>query len=135
MQLVSGKDTILVGIELTEDVAKDHLFGAPGGEVEKLGTDSLGQVLDLLLVHRGGLVLADLPHGLHHLDEVLVRRKRHGQVRVVVGPLLHRHDTVVVSLHAIETVQEFAQNFLSCLCAIDEVLVLRHVVDCVNVFD
>ena len=72
LELISSQNTILVQVELTESVSENHLFGLSGGEVEKLGAHGLGQVLDLLSGDSRSLILADVPHRLHHLDEVFI---------------------------------------------------------------
>jgi hypothetical protein len=92
-------------------------------------------VLNLLGAHCCGLVFADLPNGFHHLHEVLVGRKRHREVTVVIIPFLSGDGTIVVATHTVELIEELLEDFGSGLGAINEVLVLGHIVDCVNVLD
>jgi hypothetical protein len=128
LKLIGCKDTILVQVKLSESVTKDHLFCLSTREIEKFGAHSLSQVLDLFSADSSGLILADVPDGLHHLDKVLIGWRRHGQVSVIVFPFLLRDCAVVVTSHAIEAIQEILQNLLPRLLSIDEVLVLGHVV-------
>ena len=72
LELISSQNTILVLVELTESVSENHLFGLSAREIEKLGAHRLSQVLDLLSSDCRGLILADVPDRLHHLDEVLI---------------------------------------------------------------
>ena len=92
-------------------------------------------MLDLLLRHSARLILADLPNRLHHANEVLIRGKRHREIRVVVVPLLPRDSAIVVATHAVEAIEELSKDLLSRLLSINEVLVLRHIVDCIDVSD
>mmetsp|Transcript_20665 Transcript_20665/g.27882 ORF Transcript_20665/g.27882 Transcript_20665/m.27882 type:complete len:217 (-) Transcript_20665:25-675(-) len=92
-------------------------------------------MLDLLGGDSGSLIFADLPDGLHHADEVLVAGQAHRQIGVVVVPLLSTDRAVVVAAHAVEPVQEFLQDLIAGLLSVDEVLVLRNVVDCVDISD
>ena len=43
--------------------------------------------------------------------------------------------TIIVSSHAVEAVKELLEDLLSGLSSIDEVLVLRYIIDCVNIFN
>ena len=43
--------------------------------------------------------------------------------------------TIVVASHAIEAIEELLQNFLPRLSSINEVLVLRNVVNCVDILN
>ena len=43
--------------------------------------------------------------------------------------------SIVVASHSVESIQELLQNLFSRLLAVDEVLVLRHVVNSVNIID
>ena len=135
LQLVRGQDTVTVSIELTENVTEDHLFGLITGKVENLSPHGLGQVLDLLSTNAGGLILTDLPHGFHHLDEVFFRWCRHGEISVVVSPFLLSDLSIVVSAHTIKAVKELTEDLLSGLPSINEVLVVGHVINCVDVLD
>ena len=135
MKFISGKNAVFIQIKLTESVSENHLLGLATREVEKLGAHGLGQVLDLLSGDSCGLILADVPHRLHHLDEVFIGRHGHSQVSVIVVPLLSGDGAIVVASHAIEAIEELLQNLLSRLLAIDEVLVLRNVVNGVNIIN
>ena len=43
--------------------------------------------------------------------------------------------TIVVASHAIKAIEELLQNFFPCLSSINEVLVLRNVVNCVDILN
>lgn len=92
-------------------------------------------MLDLFLRHSARLIFADLPNRFHHAHEVLIRWKGHREICVVVVPLVSRDSAIVVATHAIEAIKELSKDLLSCLLSINEVLVLGHVVDCIDVGD
>ena len=133
LQFIGAEHAISIEIEFAEHVSQHELLCLSGGEVHELRPNCLRQKLDLLLRNRRCLILADLPHGFHHLHEVLVARQTHGKVCVVVIPLLLGDGAIVVAAHAIKSVQELFQDLLAGLSSVDEVLVLRHVVNGINV--
>ena len=92
-------------------------------------------MLDRLLGHCRVLLLRDLPGGLHHADEVLVRGRAHGEVSVIVVPFLSGDNTVVVAAGTIEIVEEVLKDLITSLAALEELGVHADVVDAGNVAD
>ena len=92
-------------------------------------------MLDGLLGHGRVLLLRYLPGGLHHADEVLVRGCAHGQVGVVVVPLLSGNLSIVVSACAIKVVEEIVEDLLASLAALKELGVHADIVDLADIRD
>ena len=81
------------------------------------------------------LLLRDLPGRLHHAYEVLIRGRAHGEVSVIVVPLLPGDYTVVVATGAIKVVEEVLKDLVTSLAALEELGVHADVVDAGDVAD
>jgi len=101
------------------------IFGKFKGSVSNFSE----QVLHGLLHKRSFLVFGDLPGLLHHADEVLVAGGAHGELCVVLLPLVPGDDAVVVAPAAVELVEEVGEDLFLGLAALHELRVARHVVD------
>jgi hypothetical protein len=98
-------------------------------EFESSSSNFGQQVLNSLFDKRSFLVFGDLPGLLHHADEVLVAGGAHGELCVVLLPLVPGDDAVVVAPAAVELVEEVGEDLLFALAALDELGVAGHVVD------
>jgi len=134
VELNSGQDAVLVGVEFAEDLSEDVLVGAvTDAQVEELVSDGLDHVLHLNLGDSGGSVLNNTPDGLEHANEVVVLNHGHAQVGVVVEPVLFadRFDTVA---HKVEAQKELTNDFFFGSFLVNEVLVAAHIVGFANLF-
>jgi len=125
--------TALVKIEIVEDLLEE--LRVLSGKLPNARLNFAKKMGDGLLGDTRVLLFGDLPGGLHHADEVLVRWGAHGQVGVVVLPLLLGDLTVVVTAGAIEVVKEVHEDLLTGLAALKELGVHANVIDGANVSD
>lgn len=93
------------------------------------------EVLDGLFGDLRVLVLGHLPGGFHHADEVLVGRRAHGQVGIVVVELFPGDDAVVVAAGSVEVVQELGEDLVLGLSTFEELCIHGYVVDAGDVAD
>lgn len=131
--LVDGEVAALVQVEVVEDLLKELWVLA--GQLPNAALNFAQEVGDSLLGDAGVLLLRNLPGGLHHANEVLVRWRAHGKVGVVVIPLLLGDNTVVVALGAIEVVEERLKDLLTGHAALEELWVHADIVDATDVLD
>ena len=132
-QLVDSEYPISVEVKFTEDVPEDELFRAAIGEVKEFVAEGLGQVLELLFGNLAVVVFGDAPHAFHHLHEVEVRRHRHWQVGVVVAPLSATDLAVPISFDSFKSLEEVFENLFSGKFSLNKVLILRDIIDGVDV--
>jgi hypothetical protein len=104
-------------------------------KIEELVAQCLDQIGNLVLRNGGRLVLADVPDGLHHAHEVEVFGDAHGEVSVVVDPLLLGDLAVRVALGTIKAVKEILKYLLASLGPIANILVAADVEDGIDVTD
>ena len=131
--LVDGEVAAGVQVEVVKDLLQEGRVLS--SQLPNARLNFAQEVGDCLLSDSGVLLLRDLPSRLHHANEVLVAGCAHGQVGVVVNPLLLGHNAVVVALGTIEVVKEVLKDLLTGLAAFEELGVHADVVDATNVVD
>ena len=131
--LVDRQVPALVQVEVIKDLLQELRVLA--SELPHARLNFAEQVGDSLLGDAGVLFLGHLPGGLHHAHEVLVRRRAHRQVRVVVVPLLASDNAVVVPARPVEVIEEVLEDLVARLAPLQELGVHRHVVNAGDVAD
>jgi hypothetical protein len=125
--------TALVQVKVVEDLLEE--LWVLTGELPDARLNFAKKVGDCLLGDLAVLLLRNLPGGFHHTHEILVRGRAHGQIRVVVIPLLSCDDSVVVAASTIEVVEEVLEDFVTGLAALEEFRVHAHIVDAGDVLN
>jgi hypothetical protein len=90
-------------------------------------------MLDSLLCSFIVFVLSHLPGGLHHGNEVILGRSGSRKVGVVVSPLIPLDNTIIVSAHTIELIEEISQDLILGLFSIKELFILRNIINTSNI--
>mmetsp|Transcript_88878 Transcript_88878/g.122730 ORF Transcript_88878/g.122730 Transcript_88878/m.122730 type:complete len:219 (-) Transcript_88878:42-698(-) len=96
---------------------------------------SSDQLINLILSDGCLLVLGELPDTLHHSNEVEVVSDAHGQVSVVVKPLIPGDFAIIVTLCSFKSSQKVFEDLLLALLSIDKVLVMANIINIANVLD
>jgi len=97
--------------------------------------ESFNEVSDLVLCNGCRFIFHNAPHRFHHLHEVCLVSDTHAQVSIVVAPLSLGNLAILVTLDALKAVKEIFKHLLTCLLAIDEVLIATNIKDYVDILD
>lgn len=92
------------------------------------------KLIDLIFVGGSVLILRDLPHGLHHLDEVLIISDSHAYIGVVVNPFFPRDNSVIISFSTIEFVQELLDNLFFGFATFEKISMIVYAVDMYDIW-
>ena len=114
---MSELELLLLTVGKSEEPLSEHGNDVPQGGLEVLGRGVFGKS----------------PGLLHHHAEVVLCRAAHRQVCVVVDELLLGNLSIIISLHAVEAVQEVVKDLLLGLGSRLELLGLGNVVQVGNV--
>ena len=103
--LIDGQTIATLKVEIVEDLSKK------GWVISSQLKDSSSHLSDEMLhggLGSGGIfILWHLPDGLHHSHEVLLAWRVHGEISVVVVPLLPSDNTIIITSSSIEVIEEF----------------------------